>query len=367
MIWTSPRFLAVALTMTLTVALARAQGPPGRPGGPRGPGGPGGFNLVMAPTVQKELGLTEKQKSQLKKLEGSQAQRRREAFGKAREERPDPEKMRARMEKAQREQRDAVAKVLEPRQKSRLAEIELQRDGVFALARSEVAAKLKLNKDQSTQIEKILDEAREAERNAMPRPPDGFGRRRGGNGARNGGDGPPGAEGEGGFPGDGPPPGGGGFPGDGPPGEGGLAGGPPGEEGGFPGGGPPPGEDGFPGGGPPDEGGAPRGRRGGGGPPGFNPEEFRARFEKMRQERERIRSTATSQVNSVLTPDQQTAFKKMQGKPFDLASIQPAFGPGQGGPNRSARQGPNRNRPQTKSRPRRGGDQRPDPDAEPQF
>jgi hypothetical protein len=322
------------------------------------------MGLIMAAPVQKELGLTEKQKSQIKKLDTTLAQRRRQAFTRNRDEQRDPQDMRKTMEAMQREQKESIAKILEPKQKTRLSEIELQQEGIFAVARREIASKLKLSEAQSNQIAKIVDDMRQAERSAMPRPPAGFRGRRGGSPAVEPGDGP-GARGgvpggQGGFPGGGPPPGAeGGFPGGGPPpgAEGGFPGGgpPPGAEGGFPGGGPPPGDEGFPGGGPPPGAG---GFPGGGGPPGgrpdFNNDEFRAQFEKMRQEREKIRSSATSQITNVLTTEQKAAFEKLQGKPFDLSALRP--GPRPGNQPRTARPG-SRNRPQTKSRPRRGEDQ----------
>jgi hypothetical protein len=81
--------------------------------------------------------------------------------------------------------------------------------------------------------------------------------------------------------------------------------------------------------------------------PQFDPEEFRARFAKMRQEMEQIRSQAIKQIGSVLTKDQRTAFNKMLGKPFDLSKLAP--GPGnRGRGNRSSS-----TRGQTKPRSRR--------------
>jgi len=123
-------------------------------------------------------------------------------------------------------------------------------------------------------------------------------------------------------------------------------------------------------GGPPGEGEFPGGGRFRGGPPGeggrpdFNPEEFRARFEEMRKEREKIRSTATTQINAVLSAEQQAAFKKLQGKPFDLASLRP--GPGPGGPPRAGRQ-TNRSRAQTKARSGRGAAPKQESGEEPEF
>jgi Spy/CpxP family protein refolding chaperone len=170
---------ATGLALVVLSSAARAQGPPGRPpgggpGGPGGRGGPGGPSLVMAAPIQKELGLTEKQKSQLKKLDATMAQKRRPAFSRNREGDFDPEKMRAQMDSQRREQEEAVSKVLEPKQKTRLGEIELQREGIFAVARTDVAKKLKLTAKQSEKVKAIVDEMRKAERESMPRPPEGF-------------------------------------------------------------------------------------------------------------------------------------------------------------------------------------------------
>ena len=130
----------------------------------------------MAAPVQKELGLTEKQKSQLKKLDTTMSQKRRQMFTRTRSRQgdTDPEKMRTSMDSLRREQEEAISKILEPKQKTRLGEIELQREGIFAVARTDVAKKLKLTSTQTDQIKTIVDQMRQDERAAMPRPPEGF-------------------------------------------------------------------------------------------------------------------------------------------------------------------------------------------------
>jgi Spy/CpxP family protein refolding chaperone len=283
----------------------------------------------MAAPVQKELGLTEKQKSQLKKLDSTMSQKRRQMFTRTRSRQgdTDPEKMRTSMDSLRSEQAEAISKILEPKQKTRLGEIELHREGIFAVARTDVAKKLKLTSTQTDRIKTIVDQMRQDERVAMPRPPEG-------------------SQG----------------PGSGPPGENGLQGGGPPGEGGFPGGGPP-GEGGFPGGGPP--GGDPLGENGlqGGGPPGsgrpdFGSDEFRAQLDKMRKEQEKIRTTATKQITEVLTAEQKTSFNKMQGKPFDLSSLRD--GPGNGPRNSTrATRSAGRTKAQTKQRARRGAEPEP--------
>jgi Spy/CpxP family protein refolding chaperone len=327
--------IAAGITLAALASISLAQAPqdrpfpPGGPGGPGrgpgGPGGPGGPNLVLLVPVQKELKLTDSQKTKLKTLESRLNQKRRQAFARMQDEEPDPGKMRTAMEAIRREQEKGIGEILDKTQKARLAEIELQRDGLLALAKPEIAKKLKLTSNQSEQVQKIIDDMRQSQRALMPPPPGGF---------QGPGGGPPGAGaaangGEAGFPGGGPPPGReGGFPG----------GPPPGGEGGFPGGGPPGGDGAFPDGPPP------------GGQAGAGNAGFRAQFAKIRQEQEKIRSTAMKQLAAVLTPTQKSEFDKMQGKPFDLSSLRP--GPGAGpGTSKAARPG-SRVRPQTKSRRR---------------
>src|SRR3954454_18020928 len=76
------RLVAGLAALGLGTVAAMAQGPPGPPFGPGG-GGPGGPSLIAATAVQKELGLTDKQKSQIKKLDASIGQKRRQASDKA--------------------------------------------------------------------------------------------------------------------------------------------------------------------------------------------------------------------------------------------------------------------------------------------
>src|SRR5947209_1594484 len=96
---------AAGLALTFATAAARAQGPPS------GPGGLGGPNPIMAASVQDDLGLTEKQKDQLKKLDAAMRQRRRPPGPGGGEGGFDPQAMRAAMNALQREQEASVAKI----------------------------------------------------------------------------------------------------------------------------------------------------------------------------------------------------------------------------------------------------------------
>ncbi|MGC8640488.1 MAG: hypothetical protein ACP5XB_11490 [Isosphaeraceae bacterium] len=334
--------LSFAAGLALVVSpLAMAQGPPGGMRGPGGPGGPEGFGgtggpmgppLLMFPAVQKELKLTASQKSQYQKLQTTIGKKMQSAFSRPRQGRFDPEKMRTQMEAINKEQEKGIAKILKENQAKRLSEIELQREGIFAVARAPIAKKLKLTSDQSTKVKTIVDEMRQAQFAAMPRPPQGFQDPGGGRAAGGFQGGPPG----------GGPPGQGNFqggpPGGGPPGQGNFQGGPPG--------GVAPGQGNFQGGPP------------GFGPPGFNMEEFRARMEKMMKEQQQIRTTATEKINGALTSEQKAAFQEMQGNPFDLSSLRPAFGPGPNGQNRATTKQSTRTRSRpTRQRTRRNLDQ----------
>jgi Spy/CpxP family protein refolding chaperone len=330
---------AVVVLSNASLAQQGRQGRQLPPGGPRGPGGPGGPSVVLFSPVQKELKLTESQKSQLKKLESRLNQKRRQAFAKMRDEEADPQKVGTAMETLQRELEKGISEILDKGQRVRLTEIELQRDGLLALAKPEIAKKLKLTSDQSDQVKKIVEDMRQEQLRSMPPPPRG--------GFRGPGGGPPGAGalagGEEGFPGVAPPgaegaPVGEGFPG-GPPGGEGFPGGPPAGGDQFPGGGPPRAGGVFPDDGPPD------------GQPGPGDQEFRARFAKLRREQEKIRSTAMKQLAAVLTSSQKSDFDKMQGKPFDLSSLRPGLGAGAAGSSKGTKAG-SRTRPQTKSRRR---------------
>ncbi len=344
------RLIAAGFVLAILSSSVHAQGPPGGPGGfggpgmfggPGGPGGPGGQNLLRAPSVQADLGLTEKQKTALQRLDATMAQRRREAFQPG-EEGFDREAMMEAMNEIRADQEAAVAKILDKKQKARLTQLELQREGKLAVARKEVATKIKLTAAQTKKVKVIVDEMRTEMASAMPAPPGGGGP--GGFGfAGGGGPGGPGGGGPGG-------PGGGGPGGAGP---NGLPqdGAQPGEQNAAatagPADGAPAGDNGGNGGPVAPGGGRGRGARGGGpggggpggpsgGPPNFNNPQMQAMFAKIRETVEKVRAKATKKIDDVLTAEQKTAFDKLLGKAFDFSTIPQGpggpGGPGGGGP-----------------------------------
>jgi hypothetical protein len=50
----------------------------------------------------------------------------------------------------------------------------------------------------------------------------------------------------------------------------------------------------------------------------------------MRETQEKIRTTATTAIDAVLTDEQKDSFSKLLGEPFDFSKLRP--GPGSGGP-----------------------------------
>jgi hypothetical protein len=136
-------------------------------GGQRGGFGEGGVTALLAmPEVQKELSVNEEQKKLIADLVSDM----RDAGGDvnfqelrdlSREER-EKRLTEARRQRAERERKaEEMAKtILEPKQFDRLGELRLQREGVAALERPEVAEKLGLTAEQKERIGKLRAEAR---------------------------------------------------------------------------------------------------------------------------------------------------------------------------------------------------------------
>lgn len=140
-------------------------------------GGPGGFGggfdvyLLATPEVQKELGVSDEQKGLIEDMmtdirnqmqQGGRNQGGAGNFQNLSEEerRKLFEEGRKRMEEFNKKAEEMVNMVLEPRQTERFGQLRLQRSGVSAFNRSEVAEKLGLTQDQKDKMKKIQDDAR---------------------------------------------------------------------------------------------------------------------------------------------------------------------------------------------------------------
>lgn len=133
----------------------------------------GGLFLLRAEQVQKELKITDEQKTKLEQLGERLRKEAQERFsgmeGLSREERQKKfEEMREQLEKegAQRAAslKKELAEILQPEQLKRFRQIELQRERTAALLRPEVAETVGLTGEQKEQLEKIRDEAQEKAR-----------------------------------------------------------------------------------------------------------------------------------------------------------------------------------------------------------
>lgn len=185
------RIFVFALAVACTAALAQGPGTGG--GGPQeGPRGGrmgmqmgmqrgGGLRIITRPDVQKELAVTETQKTAIAELFPN---RRGAGGGPRGGDQPggptagppppppggqggaaagprgqrDPEAMRAQ----QAEQEKKLKAILDGKQWTRLNELRLQQDGVNALFRPEVAKEVGLSADQSSKLEDIRRSSMEA-------------------------------------------------------------------------------------------------------------------------------------------------------------------------------------------------------------
>jgi hypothetical protein len=177
------RIRTFTLATGLAVALAaiaqtsRAQFPPGAGGTGGGQGrdmlGMGGqvspAMILLAPSVQKELKLTEEQKSKAYNLAKTAGQKNRnlaQTFSFAGPD-ADPQPMMEAGRKLRQEADQAIAGTLDAKQKERLDQITLQAEGPLAVARPEIAAKLRLSDTQNEYVQGILVQMRREQFMAM--------------------------------------------------------------------------------------------------------------------------------------------------------------------------------------------------------
>lgn len=148
--------------------------------GPPGPMLVSNLMLVGIPQVQEELQCTEDQKAQIKELLGEFQKQMRTAFSaksfeQIQEMTPDERnkffaEVRTKSEQATKQADEKLDRILDPAQLERLEELRLQREGVAAFNRPEVAKRLGLSEDQQRKIKEIQEEAMKAARVPFPGP-----------------------------------------------------------------------------------------------------------------------------------------------------------------------------------------------------
>lgn len=154
--------LTVSLVVLVFASAVFAQPGPGGPGmrQPRGMGFGmgfgmgGGIGLLMMPEVQKELNITEQQMQQIQQLMIQQREQMQPLMQQMRD--ATPEQRQKLMEQAMQKWDEALGKVLQPAQRARLRELQLQAQGASALARPDVAKELNLSEEQRKKIGDIL-------------------------------------------------------------------------------------------------------------------------------------------------------------------------------------------------------------------
>jgi hypothetical protein len=163
-------FVSVFAAFMVTSLAAYGQ-PPGRQGAPGGRMGGGMWSLAMlaqAEAIQKEIAVTDEQKSKL----GEMAQAMRGQGGGQRnfQDMTDEERQKMREEMAQRraEQDKKIASILDAKQVERLKQIQVQASGAAVVMNEEAATELKITDEQRTKVGDALRELRQSGQGGGP-------------------------------------------------------------------------------------------------------------------------------------------------------------------------------------------------------
>ena len=159
---------AVGLGVGLVVAMvasfnsfARAQADQGAPM----PGASGVVLVLIAPAVQKELKLTDEQKTKVYELARDASRRTREFYQSSLQGVAlNPQAMMAAGMRLRQENEQAALKLLKPEQKERAQQILLRVEGALAVARPEIGSKLNLNQAQTRQVQFTMMQMMQAQR-----------------------------------------------------------------------------------------------------------------------------------------------------------------------------------------------------------
>ncbi|MBI5760487.1 MAG: hypothetical protein HZA46_18385 [Planctomycetales bacterium] len=135
-------------------------------------GGPqAGPQLLGIAEVQKELSISDEQKGKLEAVLNDLREQGRSGFNfqdfqslKEDEREKKLAEFRKKAEELGKKATESIGKILDAKQLDRFGQLQLQREGVSAIARAEVADKLKLSKEQREKLTKIQEEGRTAQR-----------------------------------------------------------------------------------------------------------------------------------------------------------------------------------------------------------
>lgn len=150
-----------ACAAVMVMSLAAHGQRPGRQGGPGGRMGGPMWSLAMlaqAEAIQKEIAVTDEQKSKLADM--AQAMRGQGGGQRNPQDMTDEERQQWREEMAQRraEQDKKIAEVLDAKQVARLKQIQIQASGAMVVMNEEVAAELKITEEQQGRLREAMQE-----------------------------------------------------------------------------------------------------------------------------------------------------------------------------------------------------------------
>jgi hypothetical protein len=123
--------------------------------------------LIMAPSVQAELELTEAQKIRAEDFARDASEKTRELSQAMRQPGVSAQALMAASASLRDENEQALGQILDSGQKRRFDEISLQVEGPLAIARPEVARKLNLTSAQSQRVQTVMSQFQQAQRQLM--------------------------------------------------------------------------------------------------------------------------------------------------------------------------------------------------------
>jgi hypothetical protein len=119
--------------------------------------------LIRSTAVRKDLGLTQAQADRILRIDEEFNKRRREAAQGLRKDASgvDPTELMTMIASLRAENEAAIAEVLEPRQRKRLAQIVIRAEGPLAVSRPEVADAINLGPSEVEYIQEVMREYKE--------------------------------------------------------------------------------------------------------------------------------------------------------------------------------------------------------------
>lgn len=153
--------LAAAALATMIVGLAVAQPPGGRMQGMAGMRGAGGLFLLRSPDVQKDLKLTDEQKTKLEDAVKKETEKRQEQMASMKDGGFDKDKMQAAFKEMAEMADKTIKDILNADQQKRLKQITWQQAGSAVFADKDVETGLKLTDEQKEKLQGINAEMQE--------------------------------------------------------------------------------------------------------------------------------------------------------------------------------------------------------------